>query len=467
MTVKLQPRHNTPYQQLKSSRLGTVVRENKIVTGLASAASAVVIAGGAAQSQTFSQVAQYGIAPALGLGVAGVSALMAHDAVVNDFPERPLLGSAKLATGLAGSLGGAQIVGLAYDIPVLDRALTTPLGKVFEHGQAVLGAGVVGGGVAAGKFALDKFSQAAEVTQYRSRNLALGTLATATSATALLGGAELIGRNFQVPVLDQALSGTIRALASGGVGSVLGGTLLTGGAVQLGKEAVENFRQGGHDLVTVAEAMGAVSAGLGGVQLAGHGLGLQATEGLLTEHAALVGSTAVTGVGLAATRTSLSSIQKSGIKPLNSLGLAAGAAMIPGGLAAASASLGWYRGAEFLGRGAGTVAGLGLGLSAVALGRSALVEAREGRALNAAGYGLGATASATAGLAAVGESLQVPLLREASRKVLSSTFEPLMEHVVEPSTRFLFNNPVAGGAVLALGVGGYLYARYRARQSQE
>ncbi|MBT9581825.1 hypothetical protein IV102_00655 [bacterium] len=465
--MKLQPRNNTPYQQLKSSKLGTIVRENKIVTGLATAATGVVLAGGAAQSQAFAQVAQYGIAPAVGVGVATVSALMAHDAVVNDFSERPLLGAAKLATGVVGTLGGAQVVGLAYDIPGLDRALSTPLGKVFENGQAVLGAGVVGGGLAAGKFALDKFSKAAEVSEYRSRNLALGAVATATSATALLGGAELIGRNFEVPVMDQALTGTVRALSSGGVGSVLGGTLLAAGAAQLGNEAIANFRKGGNDLITVAEGMGAVSAGLGGIQLAGHGFGLKATEGLLTEHAPLVASAALSGLGLAATRTSLNSIKQSGLKPLNSLGMAAGVAMIPGGLAAASASLGWNQAAETLGRGAGALAGLGLGVSSYALGRRAFEEGQQGKLINAAGYGLGATASATASLAVVGESLNVPVLKQASRKILSSTLEPLMDHVLEPSARFLFNHPVAGGAALAVGVGGYLYARYRASKSDQ
>ena len=464
--MKLQPRHNTPYQQLKSSRLGTVVRENKIVTGLATAASAVVVAGGAAQSEAFAQVARYGVVPAVGAGVATVSALMAHDAVVNDFPEAPLKGSLKLAAGVAGTLGGAQLIGLAYDIPVLDRALTTPLGKLVDNGQAVLGAGVIGGGFAAAKFAVSRFGEAAEVSQNRTRNLALGTVSAATSGTAFLGGAELIGRNFHIPGVDQALTGTVRFLSQGGVGSVLGGSLLTGGAAQLGREAVSNFRQGGHDLVTVSEAMGAVTAGLGGLQLAGHGLGLKATEGLLTEHAPLVGSTALTGLGLAVTRTSLTSMAHSGIKPINSLGLAAGAAMIPGGLAAASASLGWTQSADFLGRSAGTVAGLGLGLSSYALGRSAVDEARGGKFINATGYGLGAAATATASLAAVGESLNVPVLQQASRKIVQTTFEPILDHVVEPTARFLFTHPVAGGAALALGVGGYLYARYRSRQGE-
>ena len=102
---------------------------------------------------------------------------------------------------------------------------------------------------------------------------------------------------------------------------------------------------------------------------------------------------------------------------------------------------------------------LGVGLATVGTEDGVLGDLRR--------YGLGATASATASLAVVGESLNVPVLKQASRKILSSTLEPLMDHVLEPSARFLFNHPVAGGAALAVGVGGYLYARYRASKSDQ
>jgi hypothetical protein len=451
----------TPYQKIKASKPAQVVRENKLVTGLATAGAAVVVAGGAAQSAAFANVAQYGIAPAVGAGLAAFGAAAAHDAVVNDIAERPVFGTAKFVGGAAAALGGAQVVGLAYDIPGLDRALTTPLSKLAENGQAVLGLAVSGGGVAAGKFAADKFQQAFAAGENRTRNVALGTAAATTSAAAVLGGAELVGRNFSIPVVDQALTGTVRALASGGAGSVAAGTLLTGGAAQLGAEALKNFRKGGNDLLTAVEAMGAVTAGLGGVQLAGHGLGLQATQGLLTEHAPVVASTGASALGLALTRTSVKSMGETGLRPLNSLGLAAGAAMIPAGAAGAAAALGLHEAAELFGRSAGTAAGLGLGVATAALGKQAVESAKHGQVLHTAGYGLAAAGTATGALFAVGESLNIPVMREASRKVLSSTLEPAFEHVISPATEFLFTHPVAGGAVLALGVGGYLYARYR------
>ena len=459
--MKLQPPGKTPYQQLKHSKLGRVVRENKVLTGVTAGAGTVVLAGASVQSTAFAKVAQYGVVPAAGLGLATVSALAAHDAVVNDLAERPFKGTAKLAAGVAGTLGGLQVVGVSLDIPVLDQALTTPLGKLADNGQSLVGLAVAGGGLAAGKFAVRRF-QAAAQGDSQARNLALGVASGVTSAAATLGGVELIGRNFQIPVLDKALSGTIQALSAGGVGAVAAGTLLAAGGGQLASEAVQNFRKGGNDFVTLAEGMGAVTAGLGGVQLAGHGLGLKATEGLLTEHGQLMLATALTGTGASALRTSVKEIQKSGLRPLNALGLTAAAGLLPGGVAVAADTFGLSTG--LLGDAALTGVGLGLGATSYAVGRSAVDSAREGDLMNAAGKGLASAALAAGGLGAVGYGTHIPGLEEAGRKVLQTTVKPFWNHVVVPSAQFLFNNPLAGGACLALGVGGYLAARYHRSQ---
>ncbi|MBX3172513.1 MAG: hypothetical protein KF760_34235 [Candidatus Eremiobacteraeota bacterium] len=457
--MKIQPPVNTPYQQLKHSKVGKIVRENKVLTGVAATAGTVVMAGASVQSEAFAKVAQYGIAPAAGLGLAAVSALAAHDAVVNDLPERPFKGTAKLAAGAAGTLGGLEIVGHSLNIPVLDQAFSTPLRKLAENGQGLLGVAVAGGGVAAGKFAVQRF-QAAAQGESRARNLSLGLASGVTSAAATLGGVELIGRNFQIPVVDQALTGTVKALAAGGVGSVAAGALLVGGAVQLAGEAAHNFKKGGNDFVTLAEGMGAVTAGLGGLQLAGHGLGLKATEGLLTEHGPLMLATALTGTGASALKSSAQNIQKSGVRPLNSLGLTAAAGLIPGGLAVAADAVGMQAASRFLGDATLTGLGLGMGVTSYAMGRSAVDSARRGDLMNAAGQGLASATLGAGGLFTVGAGAHIPGLETAGRKVLQSTIEPFLDHVVVPSARFLFNNPLAGGACLALGVGGYLAARY-------
>lgn len=462
----IQPPTNTPYQKLKNSKVGTIVRENKVLTGVATVATGVVVAGGAAQSTAFAHIAEKGLVPAFGAGVATLGALAAHDAVVNDFPERPIFGSAKALTGVAAALGGGEIIGRTYGIPVLEHALSTPLEKAFNNGQALIGTAVTTGGVMAGKFAVERF-QKASAGENKARNIALGTAGVATSATAILGGAELIGRNFKIPVMDQALTGTIQFLSSGGIGSVAGGVLLAGGAAQLANEAVNNFRKEGNDFITVAEATGAVTAGLGGVQLAGHGLGLKATEGLLTEHAPLVAAAALTGSGLAAIRTSAENIKEKGLRPINSLGLTAGAITVPAGLAVAADSFKMEAAARFMGHAASTGAGLGLAATSVAMGKAAVEKGRQGDVMTAAGLGLGAAAAGSGSLFALGDGLNIPVLKDAGKEVVKHTWEPFVDHVVEPTANFLFHNPVVGGVALAVGVGGYLYARYRANRPDQ
>ncbi len=442
---------NTPYQQLKQSKVGTLVRENKLMTGVAGVGGSIVVAGGAAQSEAFAQVARYAVVPAAAATVAAVGALAAHDAVVNDFGDHNVRGAFKLAAGTTAALGGAQVIGLSYDIPYLDRALTGPLGKVFDNGQAVLGAGLGVGAAAAGKFAFSEFQKAGS-GENKARHLALGVASTGAAAAAALGSAELIGRNFNIAGLDQAFTATVNTLASSGAAAVGAGVLVAGGGAVLGGEALK----GGNDFVRVAEGMGAVAAGLGGVELAGHGLGLKATEGLLTRHMDLVGSTAVSAFGAVLVKDGL---QREGLSATRALELGAGAAMVPGGGALAAASLGFSKAAEGLGRTAGVAGAIGLGLTAAALGKDAVDAGKEGRLGSALGLGTLAAASASAGLWAGGESLGIDAISKLGSKVAEHTVEPVFEHIVMPTAQFLFENPVAGGVVLAAGIGAYIYFR--------
>ncbi|MFA5509158.1 MAG: hypothetical protein WC423_27295, partial [Vulcanimicrobiota bacterium] len=134
-STRQRPIKETPYQKIKNSKIGRSVRDHKVGAGAASVAASAVIAGGAFQSDTFARVARYGIVPAAGTGVAVLGAAAVHDAVVNDVGENNAKATAKIALGTAAALGGTQVVGMAFDLPILDRAFT---GVVFDHGQALL-----------------------------------------------------------------------------------------------------------------------------------------------------------------------------------------------------------------------------------------------------------------------------------------------------------------------------------------
>ncbi|MEW6282396.1 MAG: hypothetical protein AB1758_27560, partial [Candidatus Eremiobacterota bacterium] len=288
---------NTPYQRIKNSKVGRFVRENKLATGVGATGAAIVLAGGAASSEAVANAARYGVLPAVGAGLAVVSAAAAHDAVVNDLGQHNGRAALKLTAGTVGTLGGLQIVGACYEIPILDEALTGPLEFAFDNGLAVLGAGVAGGGLAAGVFAARNLKEAVSGGEHRVRKAALGVTGLAASASGLLGGAELIGRQYDIPGLNRAFTSTVEALSQSPAAAVAGGGLLVAGAGVLAGEAVQNFRKGGNDLLTVAESMGSVTAGLGGLELIGHGAGISALNGVLTHHADTVGSVALSAAG--------------------------------------------------------------------------------------------------------------------------------------------------------------------------
>ena len=136
------PVKETPYRKIINSKAGKLVRENKVGTGAAVVAATATIAGGVVQSDTFAQVARYGIAPAVGAGIGVLGATAIHDAVVNEIGENNLKATGKIIVGSAATLGGTQVAGAALNIPVLDEAFT---GIVFDHGQSLLGGGLLAG----------------------------------------------------------------------------------------------------------------------------------------------------------------------------------------------------------------------------------------------------------------------------------------------------------------------------------
>jgi hypothetical protein len=456
-TQRRQPIKQTPYQKVKNSTIGRLVRDNKVGTGASVVAATAVIGGGVLQSDAFSQVARYGIAPAVGAGVSALGAAAVHDAVVNDVGENNLLATAKIAGGTTAALGGAQVVGLAFDIPVLDQALT---GVVFDHGESVLGGALLTGAAFAGKAAAGQFTKMGEADSNKAVHGALGTGAIVGSAAAGLAGIELVGRDLNIPGADRAFTGTLEFLTKTSAASVVGGGLLVGGALVAGGQAGKNLVSGdGNDYATAAMASGAVAGGLGGVEILGHGLGLEATRGLFTEHAGAVGGLSVSAFGGAIANHAAKSIQKNGATPFNTLALTTGVAAIGGGASLAAVALNASAATEFIGNGTSVLAGAGLGMSSYAFGKQAIKATKEGKIGTALFHGAGAATTAAGGLFAVGRGLGIEALEQAGEKIIDVTVRPLAEHVIGPSLEFLFENPVLGGLGLAAVVGSFAYAQ--------
>ncbi|MHB2016240.1 MAG: hypothetical protein ACYCW6_04765 [Candidatus Xenobia bacterium] len=451
----------TPYQRIKNSVPGRFVRQHPVLSGMAAVGSGIVVAGGAARSPAFSSVAQYGLAPAAGAGAAVLGASMIQDALVNDLHDHKARAAGKLAAGSALTLGGAQTIGTAWHVPVLDSALTWPLEQAFNHGLAITGAGVLGGGVAAGAFAWHRFGAAKASAEHRGANVALGIVGSAGSLGGVLGGTELMARDFGFHGLDHVFTATINALSQSPAAALGGGALLAGGSAVLAGEALDNFRKHGNDILTVAEGMGAVTTGLGGLELAGHGLGIHAAQGLLTHNLDTLGSVALAAEGAALTREAAHSMRQHGLGVGNSLALTAGLSAIPGGAALGLQSFHLAQAADLMGRASGAGAGVGLGFASAALVKHAMKSAREGEVANAAAAGTGAAITATGSLLTVGESLHIPAVTHLAHQMGDHVVGPLFDHVISPAGHFLYANPVLGAAIIVAGVGAaaWLYGK--------
>lgn len=425
-------------------------------------AATAVIAGGSIQSDAFYNVARYGIVPAAGAGISVLGATAVHDAVVNDVGENNVKATAKIAVGSAAALGGAEIVGRTFDIPVMEQAFS---GVVFDHGQALIGGALLAGAGMAGKAAVQQFEKLGEAGSNKAVHGAIGTGAAVGSVAAGLAGAELVGRDLGIPVIDKAFTGTVEFLTKTAAASVVGGGLLVGGAVVAGTQAAKNLAGGnGNDYATAAMVSGAAAGGLGGLEILGHGLGLEATKGIFTEHAGALGGLTVSAFGGAVARHAGKSLKKNGATPFNSLALTGGISAMGAGAGLAAWSLGASEVSKLVGDGTTAVAGLGLGLSTYAFGKKAVESAKSGHFGNALFHGTGAAASAAGGLYAVGSGLGIQALEQAGDKVIDATVRPLAEHVIGPSLEFLFENPALGGVGLALIVGGYAYSQWSKSQ---
>jgi hypothetical protein len=319
---------------------------------------------------------------------------------------------------------------------------------------------VVAGSVGAARFAVKRFEKAAESGEHRPANLLLGVTSATAAAGGGLGGLQLIGDQYHLPGLDHVFTRTIDALSHTGLGSVAGGGLLIGGAGVLAQEAVQNVRKGGNDVVTVAEGMGSVTAGLGGAELLGHGLGIKALEGLFTQHLPTIGAVGMSATGAALTRASLESVAHHGLTVKNTLGVTTGGSMAVGGLAIGADLFGLSSAANLLGHGTALAAGLGFGAVTAALGRTAVDSFRSGDVATGGAAAAATTLSATAGLALVGEGLGITAITRLGEQVFNHAVVPLWDHAIEPAARFLFENPVAGAVVIAVGVGAYAWYRH-------
>ncbi len=243
---------------------------NKAIAGVAAAGVGGGLAAGAAAKnpairEGLKVATQKVLVPAAGATLAIYGAAMAHDAFVRDKGNDPATATGKVLLGSVMALGGTEIVGRSYNLPVLRRALSGVAKGIFsnDHWVEILaGGGLAVAGASSGIWAYRRFRQAAR-GEDKSSNIAKGALGTVGAGAALTGAAALLGGSFG----NLGVQSTIRTLATkvlsaGGWMPVVGAGLLAGGAISIHAAAGNPDRQTATNLNTlgVASAAGGVVA---------------------------------------------------------------------------------------------------------------------------------------------------------------------------------------------------------------
>jgi hypothetical protein len=202
----------------------------------------------------------------IGVGSAGggVAAIVSG---VNDIKDdNKLKGSAKIAGGVVGIAGGAELVGRQFGIKYLDRALTGPLQAVFtSKGGLVVSGGIVAAtGLGSAGDGIRRMTTGKGVV-----NDIIGTAEVTAGVTAITGGTSLVGMATGNEALKKAFVENA---------DVIGAVALGAGATGLAKYTVNDIKEKGVTIVNAATGTGAVFAGLGAVEVVGSKFGIPVAE---------------------------------------------------------------------------------------------------------------------------------------------------------------------------------------------
>jgi hypothetical protein len=363
-----------------------------------------------------------------GTAVAGAGVALAASGV-NDLKEgETMLGGAKLAGGALATLGGAELVGRNYNIPVMKSALSGSAEWVKTNVKAVTGATAVAGGAFAIKDGVDRLGEGG--------NKWLAGAEIAGGVVGTLGGAELVGRNFNIPVLNQALTGPVKYMftSKGGI-TVSGGTVAAAGlgAAADGVRRLTTEKGIVNDAIGVAEFTAGVAGVTGGASIIGYATGSEKLLKVFPENVDVLGGAALVGGAFAMGKHTIDSAQKDGLNLINTATGTAAALMGTGGAHIITRKFGMEAADAAFTKGYETIAAAGLGVATAKLGEMAI---QEGKAFlensddvvagaKAIGLGTAAVATGTTATGLVGHAYNIPVLENAARKVVEKGWQPV------------------------------------------
>lgn len=404
-----------------------------------------------------------------GAGLAAGGAVVIKDGIDNLKEGSTMLGGAELAGGTLAVLGGAELVGRRYDIPVAKQALSTPAKWVGDNVKAVTGAAAAVGGTAA----IVKGAQ-----DIKDGKKLQGGAELAGGVVGVLGGGELIGRQYNIPVLKEALTGTAKAVFTSKGGVIVSGGAVAASGLAAGADGVRRLTtQKGivNDAVGVAEVTAGVAGATGGASLIGMATQNEKLMRAFPENLPILGGVALMGAATAMTKFTIDDAKKNGFE-LTQVATGTGAALAAmGGTQLIADKLGVAGLDKAFEKGWKPVAAVGLGATAYKLGEVTVGQGKEmlekpsvAKGLLTAGAATGTVLVGAGAVATTGNVLGIQVMENAGMTVLNGTKNGVVktanfvgDKAIKPVFDFAVNHPgvTLGALAVAGGVGYYVYQK--------
>ncbi|PIQ29120.1 hypothetical protein COW36_17990 [bacterium (Candidatus Blackallbacteria) CG17_big_fil_post_rev_8_21_14_2_50_48_46] len=402
-----------------------------------------------------------------GAAIATGGALLLKDGVENLKDGNSVMGGIELTGGSLAVLGSAELVGRRYNIPVMKEALSTPAEWVGKNVKAVTGAAAVTGGAAALVKGAKDLSEGKKLQ---------GGAEIAGGVVGTLGGAELIGRQYNIPVMKEALTGTAKALFTSKGGIIVSGGAVAASGLAAGADGVRRLTtQKGiiNDAVGVAEVTAGVAGATGGASLIGLATQNEKLIKAFPENLPILGGTALIATSAALGKYTAEDIKANGFEITHVATGTAAALTAMGGTQLIADKLGVPMLDKAFDKGWKPVAAVGLGATAYKLGELTLEQADQmlekpglGRGLITAGAATATVLTGAGAVAVTGNVLGIPVLENAGMKVLNGTktgvvktAEFVSDKAIKPVFEFAVKHPgvTLGALAVAGGVGYYAY----------
>lgn len=435
------------------TKKGTIVGDHYIAAGALGVIGGVATVAGVAKIADKVPAVEKALELAFNKGTGGAVALassviLAEDAVQSFKEGKSVLGGAEALGAAVGGLGGVELIGRKFDIPIAKEALTATGKFIGKNSMAIIGGGaVVGGGVAA-------VSGASDLKEGKSLK---GAIKLASGTVGMLGGGELIGRQFGIKYLDRALTGPAKAIFTSKGGLGVSGVAIAGTGAAAGVDGVRRLTQNKgfvNDLVGTAEVTASIAAATGGTSLLGVAVGNETMKKAFTSSGEVIGGVALEAGAVALGKHTVKSMSEKGVTLLNTATGTGAVLMATGGAEVIADKFGIPVLNKAFSKTWEPVLGAGLGLASYKFGAGAVREVKEGNAGNAIGQGALSLVTGAGSAAVLGHALKIPGLETMGEKMLHTAGE-----IASPVFEFAVKNPFVtlGAVAVAGGAGAYAY----------